>query len=76
MAVQLDARIRRSGTGAAIYLPAATMREKKLKVGEKVSVVVLKKADFSSIFGIARERILSGEAQRMKGRTRAEEADR
>lgn len=76
MAAQIESRIRRSGTGAAIYLPAATMREKGLKIGERVSVIVLKEADLSGVFGVARGRIAPGEAQRMKDRARAEEAGR
>jgi antitoxin component of MazEF toxin-antitoxin module len=73
----VETTLKRWGNSMAVIVPMQLVQQKNLKENEKVVIEVAKKADLSDIFGLIKERKLSGkEAKDLARRGWESESDR
>ena len=66
----IDVTIKKWGNSMGIVLPMEFVRNEGLRENKKVSISIIKKADLSDVFGLAKKRKMSG--QKMKNLSRIE----
>lgn len=66
----IETRLKKWGNSMAVIVPSQLIKQKKLRENDKIMIEVVKKADLSDIFGMIKERKMSG--QKMKDMARRE----